>query len=125
MAFSRIVDLPGNAVKFDISAMESEEARWYMDLPNTKDQIGSIGSLNAIPSSTKGAALQKPQKKGRSKSQSKPNGPAAKIVAIEEKSEGDEEEDDDLMMYEKPDTDASDSEDDATLVQRSKPSSPV
>jgi telomere length regulation protein len=46
-------------------------------------------------------------------------------MAIEEISDKSEAEDEDLMMYEKPDTDASDSEEDPTLIQRSKPSPPV
>jgi telomere length regulation protein len=51
--------------------------------------------------------------------------PHTKVMAIEEISDESEAEDEDLMMYEKPDTDASDSEEDPTLVQRSKPRPPV
>ncbi|KAI5302499.1 hypothetical protein KEM55_001054, partial [Ascosphaera atra] len=37
----------------------------------------------------------------------------------------DEEEDKDLLPYEKPDSDPEDSEDDVTLIDRSKPNPPV
>ena len=125
MAFSRLVDSPDHVLNFDTSDMESEEAGWYMNLTNINDRIGSIESLNAIENSTRDITLQKQKAERMPKSQSKHNASAAKVVAIEEIAGESEEEDDDLMMFEKPDTDESDSEDDATLVQRSKPSSPV
>ncbi|EEY18593.1 conserved hypothetical protein [Verticillium alfalfae VaMs.102] len=44
---------------------------------------------------------------------------------IEEVEDSSESEDDDLMVYNKPDDDAEDSDEDATLVRRDKPKAPV
>ncbi|KAL1952575.1 hypothetical protein VTO42DRAFT_4796 [Malbranchea cinnamomea] len=127
MAFSKLVDTPDNALKFDVPDMEGQEAQWYIDLPKIKDSVGTVTSLKSL-GTPDADTDQKQSKEGASKYRSsgkpKPNNHVAKAV-IEEISEGSEEEDEDLMMYEKPDTDASDSEDDPTLVQRSKPTAPV
>lgn len=125
MAFSKLIDSPDNAMKFDVSDMESEEGQWYMDLPKTKDIVGSIEALRTLEGSTATTSSEKQKKERKPKPQGNPNTTTAKIVAIEEIFEESEEEDEDLMMYEKPDTDVEDSDDDATLVQRSKPSAPV
>lgn len=126
MALSRLTDAPDKAMNFELEAMESDEAIWYMDLPKIDDQVGTIRDLVALNKDTPGfggstkSSHSKPGDKRKSK---RNNQNTSKIVSIEEIS--DESENDDLLPYEKPDSDASDSEEDATLVQRSKPSAPV
>ncbi|KAK2813187.1 hypothetical protein FQN50_000865 [Emmonsiellopsis sp. PD_5] len=127
MALSRLVDPIDKAMKFDIDEMESDEARWYIDLPTIKDGVGSLDDLKDL-ASTRGA--KQPQKKPKrqaprasSTSGPAPGGATSKIISIEELSEESDEED--LLPYEKPDSDAEDSEEDPTLINRSKPNAPV
>ncbi|PGH09315.1 telomere length regulation protein [Blastomyces parvus] len=122
MALSKLTDPPGKAMKFDLEEMESDEALWYMSLTNVRDEIGSINNLKHenvqhAPKKSK-HHLRKPPRNH----QPKPSQARSKVLSIEELSESDG---DDFLPYEKPDTDASDSEDDPTLINRSKPSSPV
>ncbi|OJD21559.1 hypothetical protein ACJ73_07100 [Blastomyces percursus] len=122
MSLSKLADPADKAMKFDLEEMESEEALWYMSLTNVKDEIGSIDNL-------KDKSVQHPPKKLKHHvrkpqgDQPKTSQARSKVISIEEVSEGSDS--DDFLPYEKPDTDASDSEDDPTLINRSKPSSPV
>lgn len=126
MAISKLLDSPDKAMKFELEEMESDEALWYMSLPKTDDQVGSVKDLIAsqkeISGSDKPSKSSRPQVKRGLK---KPVNETVKsrIVSIEEIT--DESEGDDLLPYDKPDTDASDSDEDPTLIQRSKPSAPV
>ncbi|PGH17897.1 hypothetical protein AJ79_00796 [Helicocarpus griseus UAMH5409] len=128
MALSKLVDPPEKAMKFDLEEMEGEEAQWYMRLTNVEDKMGSIDDLKGLENNN--SAEQAPKKsnqhtpKARRKGQTRLSGTTSKIVSIEEISE-EESDDDQFLPYEKPDTDASDSEDDPTLINRSKPSAPV
>ncbi|KAK2757076.1 telomere binding protein [Arachnomyces sp. PD_36] len=129
LAISALVDAPDKAMKFDLEEMESEEAKWYRSLTGINDSIGSVQDLRDWNEST---ALQEktndtrgPAKKPANERRAHTKVHTSKIVAIEEVSTDSEEEDDDLMSYEKPDSDASDSEDDPTLIQRSKAVAPV
>ncbi|CEO60321.1 hypothetical protein PMG11_04953 [Penicillium brasilianum] len=127
---SQLIEKPGNAMKFDLEEMQSEEALWYLSLTTVQDNVGPLESIKALQNAplrtqqpTKGTQVSRNQKL---KSHSKPP-QSSKIVAIEEidDSEEDTDEDDDLLPYEKPDDDAEDEEDDPTLIQRNKPSAPV
>ncbi|KAE8149761.1 telomere length regulation protein-domain-containing protein [Aspergillus avenaceus] len=123
-AISQLIEQPGKGMKFDLQEMESDESFWYLNLINIKDGVGSLESLKSptspipqktIKASAKSSVKQTPQR-------------TTKIVAIEEienSDSGETDEDDDLIPYEKPDEDPYDSEDDPTLVQRSKPTAPV
>jgi telomere length regulation protein len=124
---SRLVDAPDKAMKFDMEEMESDDARRFLDLVNVADKIGDVEDLKrhttvAKPASTKSSKIPKQEmrqapKKGLSNYTSK-------IISIEEV-EGDEESDDGLVPYQKPDDDPSDSDEDPTLINRSKPKAPV
>ncbi|EDN08116.1 predicted protein [Histoplasma mississippiense (nom. inval.)] len=110
------------AMKFDLEQMESEEALWYMNLTNVKDEVGSISDLKHkispyAPKKSKHQGRKAPQV-----DQPKSSQETSKVLSVEEVSE---ESDGDFLSYEKPDTDASDSEEDPTLINRSKPNSPV
>lgn len=129
MGISALVDSPDKAMKFDLEEMNSEEAKWYRSLTGIGDSIGSIESLTDWKEAM---APQQPKKDSKTSTSkhavedvSHKHVHTTRIVAIEEITTDSEEEDDDLMSYEKPDSDASDSEDDPTLIQRSKPTAPV
>lgn len=129
MACSRLIDPPDKAMKFDLEEMESDDAQWYMGLPQLDDHVGSMANLRSqggLKDSTFSQTKKNervPRQKERRKA--KPGKPATKVVSIQEVSDESASEDEDLVSYEKPDTDASDSEEDPTLIQRSKPNAPV
>lgn len=114
-------------MNFDSDDIRSAEGQWYRSLTRVQDSIGSISDMNAaIPISKK--------KNPRSDAEniiSKPAKTAAhppsssKVVSIEEVGSSSDSEEDNLPVYAKPDSDASDSDEDATLVRRDKPSAPV
>lgn len=128
MAISALIDSPDKAMKFDLEEMDGEEAKWYRCLTGIEDSIGSIQDLIDWKEAT---ASQQPRgtkattRKRVAENLSHKKVHTSKIVAIEEILTDSEEEDDDLISYEKPDSDASDSEDDPTLIQRSKPTAPM
>lgn len=124
-AISQLIEQPGKAMRFDLEEMESDEARWYLDLLKVQDGFGSLDSIKPekdVTQKTRKPAETSPtpmvsQNKPRANQQSK-------IVAIEEVedsgSEGVEE-----IPYENPGDEATDSDDDPTLVKRTKPTPPV
>jgi len=132
MAISQLIEPEGKGMKFDLEEVETEEAQWYLSLTNVKDKVGSLARLRARrEQSDVKRPSRKPKRLSASSQQSSQRpqaatGHASKVIAIEEIADDDDmETEDDLIPYEKPDTDASDSEEDPTLIQRSKPTSPV
>ncbi|EGE79073.1 hypothetical protein RJZ56_001016 [Blastomyces dermatitidis] len=123
MSLSKLADPAGKTMKFDLEEMESEEALWYMSLTNVKDEIGSINDLKDVNAQHPPKKPKRHVRKPPQDDQPKISQERSKVLSIEEVSE--ESDSDDFLPYEKPDTDASDSEDDPTLINRSKPSSPV
>ncbi|EEH34683.1 hypothetical protein PAAG_05732 [Paracoccidioides lutzii Pb01] len=123
MSLSKLVDPPGKEMKFDIEEMEGEEAKWYMSLPNVEDGIGSIDDLKHRDPQPAPKIPKRHVSKVHTNKQQVPSQATSKNLSIEEISE--ESGDDDFLPYEKPDTDPSDSEDDPTLINRSKPNAPV
>ncbi|PGH01957.1 hypothetical protein AJ80_08939 [Polytolypa hystricis UAMH7299] len=124
MAISALVDSPDKTMKFEVEEMQSDEAVSYMGLTSMQDKIGSIRDLMNLEKHGDDGQKKKDRStpKANARARPKPVVNISKVTAIEELSDS---ESDDLMSYEKPDTDASDSEEDATLIQRSKPSAPV
>jgi telomere length regulation protein len=127
VAVSRLTDGIDKAMNFDTDEMESDFAKRKLSLIEVRDEVGSIDELKKItkqsdPLPKPAAEPQRPAKKIAKPVKTIPA--TSKIIAIEEISSSSESEDD-LQPYAKPDSDASDSEDDPTLVNRSKPSAPV
>lgn len=129
-ALSSLTEKEDKKLDFKVDDMTTAEAKWFKNLVNVKDVVGSMKSLQVEsiikePASTK-AHSQKPV----SKSKAPPTG-SSKIISIEdvEDDEDDEEEpessDDGLVPYGKPDSDVEDSDEDATLITRNKPTAPV
>ncbi|EEP76988.1 predicted protein [Uncinocarpus reesii 1704] len=129
MALSKLTDPPDRAMRFQLEEMQGESALWYMGLTEIRDQVGALSDLQALkrvstrkPKAANSANLQASQSQTRLQSNSAVN--QTRVISIEEISDHSEGEDD-FQTYEKPDSDASDSEEDPTLIQRSKPLAPV
>lgn len=131
---SHLVDAEKSALKFDEEDMETAEAKWYHGLVNLKDEVGSIESLKALTHRSDSKETLSSQRHGPPLSQRSTKATTAKrkmeqisrVISIQEVQDTSESEDEDgLVPYEKPDEDPSDSDDDPTLVNRSKPIAPV
>ena len=126
-AISELVDAQGKRMIFSVDEIDTTEGKWYRSLVTIKDTIGSIDDFREEPTHTKRPPAAVVQRSTQNKQAVKVSKQEARsrIVAIEEVNEETESEDDDLVVYEKPDSDASDEDDDPTLVQRAKPTAPV
>lgn len=124
-AISEIVDAKNSKLSFSAEEIDSKEGLWYRSLTRVQDCIGSIQDIKSSQASLiKAPANQNPASMRISRA--KPVGNAtSKIISIEEVHDDLESEQDDLPVYEKPDSDPSDSDEDPTLVQRDKPTVPV
>lgn len=137
MALSGLIDKPENRMVFDNDEVRTEQANWYLELTHVDDKPGSLQDFrntfaSSIGPTTKSAltikknsirkvdanAVPKPKPKAHGKRVTTSSG--LKIVELD-----DEEKEDDLIPYAKPDSDPSDSEEDPTIIQRSKPRPPV
>lgn len=127
-AVSELVDTEGKRLKFSMEELDSVDGKWYRSLTAIKDKVGIVEDLKTdVPQ-----AKKLPAAKGRipraakqyDTTSSKANA-ASRVIAIEEVQDNIESEDEDIVMYQKPDSDASDEDEDPTLVQRDRPSAPV
>lgn len=126
-AISELVDPKERRMNFGAEDVKNAEGQWYRSLTRLQDSIGSISDMKAAsPVSKKNESGSKAEIiSGKpSKTVVHPTS-SSKIVSIEEIESGSGSEEDDFPVYEKPDSDASDSDEDPTLVQRDKPSAPV
>ncbi|CAD6504137.1 BgTH12-05874 [Blumeria graminis f. sp. triticale] len=124
-ALSSLVDSDCNKMEFKVEEMTTHETEWYKSLVYVLDSVGSIKKLNLQPNSYDYNQIQ-PQKLGALKATKTLSRASSKIVAIEEVMINRlNPEDDDLTPYIKPDSDAEDSDDDPTVIDRNKPISPV
>lgn len=123
-AISRLVDKDGMKMDFKVEEMNTNEAEEYLLLTSIDDKSGEVRDLvdikPATQSSTAATGATLPARPVKNTITSSTN---AKPRIIEVLSSN--EEDDDLAPYSKPDSDASDSEEDATLVERNAPKAPV
>ncbi|KAL4946398.1 hypothetical protein BDV06DRAFT_182488 [Aspergillus oleicola] len=128
-AISQLIEEPGKAMKFGLEEMESSEAIRYLNLIQTRDEIGSLDTMKApIANQPRQAPTNSSATKAAPRAPGKSKQGTAKIMALEEiedSDEEDEDDDDDLIPYEKPDEDPSDEDEDPTLIQRNKPTAPV
>ncbi|KAK3720795.1 telomere binding protein [Vermiconidia calcicola] len=139
-AISGLVDKEGTEMSFGTEDMQTEEARWYLDLVHVQDKIGQLQDFSALLRSQKGQSkTHKPSVEAK-QSESRPviNGkpvfgpprPPAQTEVVGEKvsellEDDSDEDDDELKPYAKPDSDPEDSDEDATLVNRNKVKPPV
>lgn len=115
-----------NATKLDfqMDEMNTDQAKWYKELVELSDDVGSMDILVSRSTAATGQAEpSKSQKKPpRPKLISKPKTEKPKMI-IEEVDSSENEED--IVPYAKPDSDAEDSDDDPTLISRDRPKAPV
>lgn len=109
---------------FQMDEMKTDEANWYKGLVDISDDVGpmdilvfrSAGATKPAESSKRRKAVPKPRPAPKPQS-------GKKKLIIEEVETSESE--DDIVPYAKPDSDAEDSDGDATLVRRDKPKAPV
>lgn len=124
-AISRLLEPPDKVLNFDVEELETPESDWYYELLNVKDSIGSVESLkNQRPEPSKSQVSKKRKVTKVTPNSKRSNVQESKIIAIEELPD-DSDSDDGLAPYQKPDNDPEDSDDDPTLINRSKPIAPV
>lgn len=126
-AISELVDPTERRMNFGAEEVNNLEAQGYRKLTRLEDSIGSIADMRktSTVSKAKSSSANSEVDNGQSSKRVIQAKSTSKIVSIEEVESGADSEEDDLPVYEKPDSDASDSDEDATLVQRDKPSAPV
>lgn len=127
-AISELIDPQDKRMDFGTKDLKSPDGMWYKGLTTVNDVVGSLGDLKCSP-----VAAQKATKKATKLvtnivASSKPTArvtATSKIISIEEINGSSDSDDEDLPMYEKPDSDPSDEDEDPTLVQRDRPTAPV
>ena len=127
-AVSELVDTEGKRMKFSMEELDSEDGKWYRSLTTIEDKVGNIEDLKIdVPQAKKLLAAKGriPRAAKQYDTASSKADAVSRIVAIEEVQDDIESEDEDIVMYEKPDSDPSDEDEDPTLVQRDRPSAPV
>ncbi|KAK6332824.1 telomere binding protein [Orbilia brochopaga] len=119
---SSLVDQGGKQLKFtdSLDASEDEAARWR-ELVKVDDILPGFGIFKDESLSSAGPSkpLKKPSAKPKAVVEITSITPSNRIEEL------DSDSDDDLIPYPKPDSDPEDSDDDATLVNRKKPTPPV
>ena len=126
-AFSELADPKDKRMAFSTDEMNSSDGQWYRSLTKVNDPLGSIEDLKlaSAPQTESSVKPPRPIKSsapGRSK---KPVQPSSKVISIEEIDNSSESEAEDLRMYEKPDSDPEDEDEDPTVIQRNRPTAPV
>ena len=126
-AFSELVDPKDKRMKFGADEMNSSDGQWYRSLTSVKDSIGSIKDLKSTstPSTMSSTQLSKSVTSNKAVRPKEPVQSTSKVLSIEEIDDSSESEAEDLPMYEKPDSDPDDEDEDPTIVQRNRPTAPV
>ncbi|KAK4240795.1 telomere length regulation protein-domain-containing protein [Achaetomium macrosporum] len=120
-ALSGLVDNSDKRLNFKMEETDQDEGRWYKGLTEVSDELGFLDPLLEGRTDIPPRKREGPQKFPK---RPVPPPPQAGFI-IEELSDDEAPEEDDIVPYAKPDSDAEDSDDDATLVRRDKPKAPV
>jgi telomere length regulation protein len=123
VAISRLVDEAGKVMDFGTEEMESEEGKAWLSLVNIHDKIGNLEDLRPAEEDAS-QSLVKPKRSAKKPKPAPRQPTTSKIISITELPDNSPSSPD-LPPYAKPDSDPSDSEEDATLINRSKPIAPV
>ena len=108
---------------FGTEEMESEEGKAWLSLVNVQDKIGNLENMRKVEENAS-QSLVKPKRSAKKPKPAPRQPTTSKIISITELSHSSPSSPD-LPPYAKPDSDPSDSEEDATLINRSKPAAPV
>ena len=124
MIISDMVDPEERRLRFE---EVEEDFSYFKSLATDDASVGSIADLRSFRLQESGQSSQLSTVRRKPNQKTLPKKVAqTKIVEIQEVTNSEEEsEDDDLLVYAKPDSDVSDEEEDATMVQRNKPVAPV
>jgi telomere length regulation protein len=122
-ALSSLSDKGDKQMDFKMEDTKGTEGLWYKSLLQVEDRPGSLEPLKSGSSVAK--TTLKPKSKPARPAKQVRTSTSSKIIAIEEVDDSDEDEKDGLRPYAKPDSDAEDSDEDPTLIQRNKPTAPV
>ncbi|KAL8774795.1 MAG: hypothetical protein Q9209_000734 [Squamulea sp. 1 TL-2023] len=127
-AMSELVDPPGKRINFSSEEMTSSQGQRYLSLTKVRDPLGSIEDIRhneGKPNPTTRQAKKPAVQENKSQQGNGKVSTGSKIISIEEIDDESGSEDEDLPMYAKPDSDASDSDEDPTVIERNKPTTPV
>ncbi|KAI2636115.1 telomere length regulation protein-domain-containing protein [Xylaria nigripes] len=111
---------------FKVEEMATEEADWYKALVHLSDKAGPLDPLKTSLTSPQEKIPKRPT--GLPKKVESPHStkiPAKPGFVVEVEDDEEVQEDSDLVPYGKLDSDAEDSDDDPTLINRDKPRAPV
>jgi telomere length regulation protein len=123
VAISKMVDKPGLQLIFELEDVEAAEATWYERITRIDDKLGNVLDLNIADKNVALAkTTQQKIKAPTNLEQSITDIQSSRIIEVLTDSE---DADEDLMVYEKPDSDPEDSDDDPTVLTRNKPTAPV
>ncbi|KAL9012973.1 MAG: hypothetical protein Q9173_002289 [Seirophora scorigena] len=128
-AVSELVDAPDKRMNFSSEELASAQGRQYLSLTKVEDPFRSIEELKRGKVQDKQVVNRRgkaPADQHAKPSSSNSHLKASRVISIEEvESASDSEEEEDLPVYAKPDSDASDSDEDPTVINRDKPTAPV
>jgi telomere length regulation protein len=138
-ALSSLVDKEGSKLSFGTEDMQTPEAKRFMDLVIINDKASTLDDFSKLMADTdqrRRAKIHKPvpPRQIMPKIDGKPTyGPVRPPTKVQTEVEGDkvaeisdsDSDDGGLTPYAKPDSDAEDSDEDATLVNRDKSRAPV
>lgn len=128
-AVSELIDPPDRRMNFSSEEVTSSQGQRFLRLTKVHDPMGSIDDLQPARgvSVPKMSRNQKhlPVKVTKPPNNIGPSSTESKIISIEEIESESEDEDGGLPTYAKPDSDASDEDEDPTLVNRDRPTVPV
>lgn len=127
-AVSQLIDAQDKRMNFGAEDLKGPDGLWYTSLTNVNDVVGSVGDLKISPvvaqKATRKATKLETSTAASTKLIRRANA-TSKILSIEEIGDSSDSDEEDLPMYQKPDSDPSDEDEDPTLVQRDKPTAPV
>ncbi len=126
-AFSELVDPKDKRMTFSADEINTSDGQWYRSLTSVKDSVGSIKDLKpaSIASSRSSTQLSKSVISSKPARLKTPAQSTSKVISIEEIDNSSESEVEDLPMYQKPDSDPDDEDEDPTIVRRDRPTAPV
>ncbi|GAW14303.1 hypothetical protein ANO14919_037040 [Xylariales sp. No.14919] len=125
-ALSGLVHAKDTKLDFKMEEMATEEADWYKSLVYVSDRAGPLDPLRTSIPPSQPRSSNKPARPAKRQTPPRPrNIPAKSGFVIEEVEDDGEQDDPDLVPYAKPDSDAEESDDDPTLINRNKPKAPV
>ncbi|KAL9579945.1 MAG: hypothetical protein Q9212_004795, partial [Teloschistes hypoglaucus] len=128
-AVSELVDPADRRMNFSSEEVTGSQGQHFLRLTKVHDPLGSIADLRPVQGATVPQISQNqkhnPVKVTQSSKDARPPATTSKIISIEEIESESESEDDNLPTYAKPDSDASDSDEDPTVINRDKPTAPV